>query len=201
MPKKSDEDLFRRLTGQGVLEPGKRIPTDVVYNSPQGKIRYDRILNKELEEYIVRRATPQTDLLVDPERKYVLPHVMACSPIFKIPPITDDIYRYTTDEIKEAGLFLVLSRSYVKRLPNGLILWDPFFVVIKKKIVVRTRCTYHPTDKVFTLKEIHLWQNNNNAYYRIADPRLQWETVPGVLERYVEYEEIFKPAPDNEEDD
>lgn len=185
------EDLFKELTSKGVLEQNKSLPSDVTYTAPQGKVRYDRILTKELEEYVVRRATPQTDLLAVAERQFVLPYVMQCAPIFRVPPITDDIYRYTTEDMKDSGLFCILSRSYVKRLQSGFLLWDPFVVVIKRKIVARVRCVYHPNDRVFQVKEVHLWQNNNNAYYRINDERLSMEALPGVMERYVEYERLF----------
>jgi hypothetical protein len=100
--------------------------------------------------------------------------------------------------MKNEGLFLIISRSYVKKLNGGWLLWDPFVVVIKRMIVARVRCVYHPQDHMFHLKEIHLWQNNTGSYYRIADGRLKWETVPGILEKYVEYEEIFKQNAEGE---
>lgn len=192
---KEDQELFDQLTGQGILDPGISVPGDVLWNAPQGKVRHDRLMNKELETYKVRDPTPQTDLLQDPERQYVIPYVMNLAPLFKVPPIIDEVYKCATAEMLDAGLFCILSRSYVKRLENGVVLWDPFFVVIKRKIVVRIRCLYNPNTKQFRIKEIHLWQNNTSSYYRIADKRLAWELVPGIIEKYLEYEGIFHEEP------
>ena len=186
-----EQELFEQLTDQGILNRDRDVPGDVLWNAPQGKIRHDRLLNKELETYKVRDPTPQTDLLQDAERQYVIPYVMTIAPLLRVPPIIDEVYKCATNEMLDNGLFCVLSRSYVKRLSNGVLLWDPFFVIIKRKIVVRIRCLYNPNSKQFRLKEIHLWQNNTSSYYRIADKRLGWELVPGIIEKYIEYEGIF----------
>lgn len=193
-----EEELFDKLTKQKVLDPGPRVGEDVIYTPPRGLIRRDRRLNQPLQEYMVREPTAQTDLLQNPERLYILPYIVSLSTIFRVPPVTDDIYRFFSEEVKASGLFLILSRSYVKKLQSGWIVWDAVLVVIKKMIVGRVRCLYHPDARKFQLKEVHLWQNNTGDYYRIADERLTWELIPGIMERYVEYEGLFKETSGNE---
>lgn len=188
-----EDDLFRKLTtGHAVLTEGPAVGSDVIYTPPTGAIRSDRRLNQPLQDFVPKEPTKQTDLLQNIERRYILPFVPVLCPIFKVPPVTDDIYRYLAEEVKDAGLFLVISRSYVKRLSSGQLLWDAVLVVIKKKIAARIRCLYDPRPATLVIKEVHLWQNNAGDYYRIADVPLDWTIVPGIMDKYVEYEGIFR---------
>jgi hypothetical protein len=57
--------------------------------------------------------------------------------------------------------------------------------------VVRARCFYHPHKKVFGLKSIYLWQNETDRYYIIDDPRIELETLPAIVDKYVQEERIL----------
>ena len=200
-----DDSIFSRLTEQGIaketvselskrgtFQAGKEIPSDVEYSPPQGKRLFGRFEKREIEVYQPGTPTAQTDLLADCERQFILPFAVPMSLTFRSPPITDDAYRYIPDEIKDDSLFFLLSRTDVKRLPNGFITWTPIVVVIKRMVVTRIRACFHPNDRHFFVQRVRLWQNKTNSYYVIEDKRLTKEVILNVIAKYIEMEGIFK---------
>lgn len=196
MVEKDRADLQKILKDGRVIKPAGVLPNDVVYSPPQGKILEDeasKTANRELLFYVPTTPTPQTDLLQSCERQFVLPIIMPLSMLFRSAPITDDIYRLATEEMKESSLFCIISRSNVRRLENGFIFWTPFVVVIKQRIVVQLKCAYHPTQHQFRVLELDLWQNNTGSYYVIKHNNLQ-DALPGIIEKYISWEGILRSS-------
>lgn len=197
MANQPDPNLFKQLTGSGLLAPVGELPVDVEYTPPQGSIlegKRARAANQELLEYEPTKPTPQTDLLQDPERQFVLPWVLPLATILRVPPITDDVYRLATEEMKGSSLFAIISRSEVTKVAGDYLHWFPFVTVIKRKVVLRVGCLFHPQKRDFKIAEAWLWQNKTRSYYVIQDTRLTPLVLPGIVDRWVNYEGIFKTA-------
>jgi len=186
------KNTISELSKRGTFSQGREVPDDVEWSPPQGKRLFSRYEKRELEVYKPGTPTAQTDLLADCERQFILPFAVPMSLAFRSPPITDDAYRYIPDEIKDDSLFFLLSRTDVKRLPNGFITWTPIVVVIKRMVVARIRVCYHPNDRHFFVQRVRLWQNKSNSYYIIEDKRLTKEVVLNIISKYIEMEGIFK---------
>ncbi len=183
--------LFHDLEKQGLLKDGPAVRQNVIYHPPQGKIIRHKYSDPGILAYEPSDPTPQTDLLQNIERQHILPTAVQLAMLFKVPPITDDVYRFTTEEMKDESLFFILSRSNIKKVGDGFLVWDPILVVIKRSMVVRIRCFYQPSSKAFGLKEVHLWQNATNSYYIINDPKVGFVNLPGIIDKYVRMEGIF----------
>jgi len=186
---KSRDELFRELEAKNLIKSTGVVPADVTYSPPQGRILGQTA--QELLSYEPTAPTPQTDLLQNCERQFVLPMVMPLALIFKVPPITDDIYRFATEDMKDSSLFCIISRSNIRKSEQGFIVWDPFVTVIKRKIVVFVTCAYHPMQKQFRVLALNLWQNSTSSYFRVTDERLGL-VLPGLVDRYVKLEGIFR---------
>jgi hypothetical protein len=186
--------LFQELAGKGLITGQGELPIDIDYTPPQGAIIEGgsaRAANRELLIYEPSAPTSQTDLLQDVERQYVLPWVIQLSMILRVPPITDDVYRLASDEMKDSSLFTIISRSQVLKVAGDYLHWFPFIAVIKRKIVLRVGCLYHPQKRDFRVAEVWMWQNNTGSYYTIQNPRLTPLLLPGLVDRWVVGEGIF----------
>jgi hypothetical protein len=182
---------FAELEQKGLLVGGPRVPSDVIYSPPQGKIIHKKYSKQGIKMYVPSEPSTQTDLLANVDRRFVLPVAVHLATIFKVHVITDDFYRLLPDDLKADSLYLILSHSNVKKLESGFLVWEPIVVVIKQMMVVRARCFYEPNKKTFGLKEIYLWQNEMDRYYIIDDPRVELPALPAIVEKYVAMEGIL----------
>lgn len=197
-----DDAIFSRLSEKGIIganakkaaKGGPRVPDDVVYTPPTGKRLFSRYEKIDLQIYTPGTPTSQTDLLQDCERQFILPFAVPMSLAFRTPPLTDDAYRFIPEETKDESLFFLLSRTNVHRVEDGFISWTPIVVVIKRMIVVKVRCLFHPTKRKFMIKRVRMWQNKTNSYYIVEDVRLTKEVVLNMIARYIELEGIFKAS-------
>lgn len=190
----ADKPLFQQLSQSGLILPKGELPIDIDYTPPQGSIVEDnsaKVANRELLTYEPTVPTAQTDLLQDPERQYVLPWIIPLAGILRVPPITDDVYRLATNEMKDSSLFVIISRSQVLKVAGDYLHWFPFLAVIKRKIVLRVGCLFHPRKRDFRIAEIWMWQNKTSSYYVIQDTRLTPLVLPGLVDRWVNIEGIF----------
>ena len=183
-------DNLSSLRQKGVVGSSLSLPSDVIYTPPSGKIVISG--SSPLRQYMQSDPTNQTDLLQSCERKYIMPTAMLMAKnIFRVPPITDDMYRFIDSDMKGRSMFFILSRSNAEKHTSGYIIWEPFIVVIKGLIVVAVKCAYHPQKKDFKIINVTLWQNGSNNYYLVQDQELTLEMLPLLIEKYMRLEKVL----------
>ena len=167
-------------------------PISYLYQPPEGAVLTEP--PKEGIYYHADPPNPQTDRLQAYERRYIIPLALALSPVFGVSPITDDIYRKIPDHHRNSNLFCIISRSGIKKLPDGL-LWESIVVSVRKFCVVRIQTMLNPQTDRFAIKKAFLWSNRNQRYEIVEDPKtgvVNARVLPYILEQYNQFEGIVR---------
>ena len=150
------------------------------------------ILSKEAIIYKPSHPSAQTDRLQEFERRYTIPIALMVSQIYDTLPITDDIYRNTSDYYKGRNLYVIISRSRIKKMEDGLS-WDAIVVVIKQVCIIRINVLLNPVTDKFNIKRVYFWSNKTEHYETTQDPEtgiINPEVIPGIIEYYNKWEGI-----------
>ncbi len=86
--------------------------------------------------YLPDDPSSQTDRLINTERKYLIPLAWHMAPIFRVHPITDDIYRQTPQQVRAERLSLVISRSDIKQVDSNVLEWPAIRVIVVDRLVL-----------------------------------------------------------------
>lgn len=182
----------------GIPEELKRIatireePVSYLYQPPEGSV-----LTEPPKEGLYYHADPpnqQTDRLQAYERRYIIPLALALSPVFSVSPITDDIYRKVPDHHRNSNLFCIISRSGIKKLPDGLV-WESVVVVVRRFCVVRVQTWLNPQADRFAVKRVFLWSNRSQRYEVVEDSEtgvVNARVLPYILEQYNQIEGVVR---------
>jgi hypothetical protein len=183
---------------QGIPEDLKRIstlrdePSSYLYQPPEGAVLMEP--PKEGIYYRSDPPNPQTDKLQAYERRYIIPVALMVSSIFKVSPITGDIYRKIPEHHRLRNLFCIISRSGIKKLDYGLA-WDSVVVTVRSFCVVRVQTLLDPQQDRFAIQRLLLWSSRGQRYETVTDPEtgvVNARVLPYILEQYNQIEGIVR---------
>jgi hypothetical protein len=183
---------------QGLPEELKRIatireePVNYLYQPPEGVVLMEP--PREGIYYQPDPPNPQTDKLQAYERRYLIPLALTVSQIFKVSPITGDIYRKIPEYHRLSNLFCVINRSGIKKFEQGLV-WDSVLVVVRSFCVVRVQTILNPQQDRFSIQKLFLWSNRGQRYETVTDPKtgvVNARVIPYILEQYNQIEGIVR---------
>ena len=167
-------------------------PAGTIYTPPDG----DPLTKEGL--YLPDDPSSQTDRLINTERKYLIPLAWHMAPIFRVHPITDDIYRQTPQQVRAERLSLVISRSDIKQVDSNVLEWPAIRVIVKQYDVVRVVIRRDFSRDICEIRRLWLWSNSEGDYSSVEDPDggdIDLQTMLEILAKYAALEGILRGAP------
>jgi len=182
----SDQEDFERVKP---LLSVRDEPAGTIYTPPDGQ----PVDNEGI--YLPDDPSVMTDRLVNWERRFLLPLAQIVSRVFRVLPITDDVYRTLPQDTRNSVLCVVLSRSEIQQVAGAdAIRWPAIRVVVKQYEVVRINVVCDFSRKVCDVEFMDLWRNAKPGYERIIDPNgraIGPQTIYQILTRYAAIEGIL----------
>ena len=166
-------------------------PSDSVYTPPD-----HAPVDKE-GIYTPDDPSTQTDRLVNTERKFILPIAQVVSRVFRVLPITDDVYRTIPQDRRATTLNVIVSRSDIQQMGSNVIAWPAVRVVVKQYEVVRIHVNRDFGRDTCDVFEMELWVNLHGNYDRVRPPDgvpIGPEALFKILTRYADKEGILPAA-------
>jgi hypothetical protein len=169
-------------------------PEGYVYEPPPERNKI-LALPAQAKMYEPDAPNEHTDRLAPYERRHIIPIASLVAPIFETVPVPDDVYR-AAPEFAKSNLFCVFGRTGIER--NGdQLRWDAIVVVVQRLCIVRVQVVLEPKTDKFGIERMLVWSRRHQDYQPAADPQgglIDPSVLPYILDRYVGYEEVLKPA-------
>ncbi len=164
-----------------------------LYKPPPGRPQYIDALQKY--RYTCDPHTPESMQLEEHEEKHVYSTAMQIANVFGggMQPIPDAMYSMVPQVQRASQLFVLVSRSDIRRLDGNRIAWPAIQVVVKEIPVIKLISTLDFSKDEFQIWQIIFWRNDINGYEKPITRGRNPIPAPMVVEfvsRYAQAEHI-----------
>ena len=170
------------------MGPGKeeRIDKDP-YAPPPGRPNYI----SPLQRYrYVPDAPNEHSIRLEPfEQKHIYQAALQIAPVFGagVQPIPDAMYAVLPHAQKASQLFIVVSRSQIKKVGTNRIAWPALQIVVKEIPLVKVICTADFSSEAFDAWQIIFWRDDINGYEKPVTRGQAPIPIPMVVEFVARY--------------